>query len=131
MDIEAHAPMRKDTIFPIASMTMPVTGVAILMLVEEGKVRLSDPVSRFIPEFKNTRVAMPRSDAAGEDGAIYTVPATREPCVAVRSGYRPDSCEVRCSPLCGRVPRRERRLAIFPTRGRLNDRAYYVWIDDA
>ena len=49
MDIEANAPMRKDTIFPIASMTKPVTGVAILMLVEEGKVRLSDPVSRFIP----------------------------------------------------------------------------------
>ena len=78
MDIEANAPMRKDTIFPIASMTKPVTGVAILMLVEEGKVRLSDPVSRFIPEFKNTKVAMPRTDAAGEEGDIYTVPAKRE-----------------------------------------------------
>ena len=54
MDIEADAPMQKDTIFPIASMTKPVTGVAILMLVEEGKVRLSDPVSRFIPEFRDT-----------------------------------------------------------------------------
>ena len=42
MDIEADAPMQKDTIFPIASMTKPVTGVAILMLVEEGKVRLSE-----------------------------------------------------------------------------------------
>ena len=59
MDIEANAPMRKDTIFPIASMTKPVTGVAILMLGEEGKVRLSDPVSRFIPEFRDTKVAMP------------------------------------------------------------------------
>ena len=54
MDIEADAPMQKDTIFPIASMTKPVTGVAILMLVEEGKVRLSDPVSRFIPAFRDT-----------------------------------------------------------------------------
>ena len=54
MDIEADAPMQKDTIFPIASMTKPVTGVAILMLVEEGKVRLSDPVSRFIREFRDT-----------------------------------------------------------------------------
>ena len=78
MDIEANAPMRKDTIFPIASMTKPVTAVAILMLVEEGKVRLSDPVSRFIPEFKDTKVAMPRSGSAGGDGAIYTVPAKRE-----------------------------------------------------
>ncbi len=77
MDIAANAPMRKDTIFPIASMTKPVTGVAILMLVEEGKVRLSDPVSRYIPEFRDTQVAVPRSDTAGEDG-IYTVPADRE-----------------------------------------------------
>ncbi len=77
-NIEADAPMRKDTIFPIASMTKPVTGVAILMLVEEGKVRLSDPVSRFIPEFRDTQVAMPRSNAAGEDDDIYTVPAKRE-----------------------------------------------------
>ena len=77
-DIEADAPMRKDTIFPIASMTKPVTGVAILMLVEEGKVRLSDPVSRFIPEFKDTQVAMPRSNAPGGEDGIYTVPADRE-----------------------------------------------------
>ena len=78
MDIEADAPMQKDTIFPIASMMKPVTGVAILMLVEEGKVRLSDPVSRFLPEFRDTQVAMPRTDAAGEEGGIYTVPADRE-----------------------------------------------------
>ena len=78
MDIEANAPMRKDAIFRIASMTKPVTAVAILMLVEEGKVRLSDPVSRFIPEFKDTKVAMPRSDSADEEGDIYTVPANRE-----------------------------------------------------
>ena len=78
MDIEANAPMRKDTIFPIASMTKPVTGVAILMLVEEGKVRLSDPVSRFIPEFRDTEVAMPRTDAGGGEDDIYTVPAHRE-----------------------------------------------------
>ena len=78
MDLEANAPMRKETIFPIASMTKPVTGVAILMLVEEGRVRLSDPVSRFIPEFTDTKVAMPRSNAAGEEDGIYTVPAKRE-----------------------------------------------------
>ncbi len=78
MDLEANAPMRKETIFPIASMTKPVTGVAILMLVEEGRVRLSDPVSRFIPEFRDTKVAMPRSDSGGEEGDIYTVPAKRE-----------------------------------------------------
>ena len=78
MDIEANAPMRKDAIFPIASMTKPVTGVAILMLVEEGKIRLADPVSRFVPEFKDPKVAVRRSDSASEEGEIYTVPAERE-----------------------------------------------------
>src|SRR6185312_15058128 len=51
MDIETNKPMSKDAIFRIASMTKPIIGVAVLMMIEEGKVRLSDPVSRFIPEF--------------------------------------------------------------------------------
>ena len=82
MDIEAGLPMQKDTIFPIASMTKPVTGVAVLMLVEEGKIRLSDPVSRFIPEFRETKVAIRKSTPGAREadaGAeIYTVPANRE-----------------------------------------------------
>src|SRR5207245_6142828 len=63
MDIESRAPMRKDAIFRMASMSKPVTGVAILMLMEEGKLRLTDPVSRFIPEFKDTKVAMVKTSA--------------------------------------------------------------------
>ena len=72
MDLESKTPMRKDAIFRIASMSKPITGVAILMLMEEGKVRLNDPVSRFIPEFKQTKVA------AGREGEITTVAAERE-----------------------------------------------------
>src|ERR1044072_7416812 len=53
MDLESRTPMRKDTIFRIASMTKPITSVAVMMLMEEGKFLLTDPVSRFIPEFKN------------------------------------------------------------------------------
>ncbi|MBN1996198.1 beta-lactamase family protein [candidate division KSB1 bacterium] len=49
-------PMQFDTIFRIASMTKPVTSVAIMMLYEEGRFQLSDPVSKYIPEFKNTKV---------------------------------------------------------------------------
>jgi CubicO group peptidase (beta-lactamase class C family) len=85
MDLESKAPMRKDAIFRIASMSKPVTGVAILILMEEGKLRLIDPVSRFIPEFKNPKVAMmkplPPGPSAGQpprDPEIYTVPAERE-----------------------------------------------------
>ena len=77
-DLESGEPMRKDTIFAIASMTKPVTGVAVLMLVEEGAVRLSDPVSRFIPEFRDTQVAIPMPKQRGEEDRIYTVPAERE-----------------------------------------------------
>jgi CubicO group peptidase (beta-lactamase class C family) len=86
MDIESKTPMRKDAIFRIASMTKPVTGVAILMLMEEGKLRLTDPVSQFIPEFKNPKVAMQKPLPTGppaygqppRDPEVYTVPAERE-----------------------------------------------------
>ncbi len=70
-EIEANKPMAKDSIFRLASMSKPITGVAIMMLVEEGKVRLSDPVSRFIPEFKNldkVAVAKPGAQAGAAGG---------------------------------------------------------------
>jgi CubicO group peptidase (beta-lactamase class C family) len=53
MDIDAKQPMQKDSVFGLASMTKPITATAILMLMEQGKLRLNDPISRFIPEFKN------------------------------------------------------------------------------
>ncbi|MGE3507895.1 MAG: serine hydrolase domain-containing protein [Vicinamibacterales bacterium] len=55
-DVESGAPMRRDTIFRIASMTKPVTAVALMLLYEEGKWRLNDPVSRFIPSFTALKV---------------------------------------------------------------------------
>ena len=55
-DVESKTPMRENTIFRIASMSKPITSVAIMMLYEEGKLRLNDPVSRFIPAFKQQRV---------------------------------------------------------------------------
>src|SRR6266487_2052091 len=90
MDVESKTPMRRDAIFRMASMSKPVTGVAILMLMEEGKLRLTDPVSRFIPEFKNPKVAVLKSPGAAAPAPaagrgepppppeIYTVPAERE-----------------------------------------------------
>jgi CubicO group peptidase (beta-lactamase class C family) len=56
-DIEAARPMRKDTIFQVMSMTKPVTAIAIMMLAEEGKLSVRDPVEEYLPEFKNLRVA--------------------------------------------------------------------------
>ena len=55
-DVESGAPMERDSIFRIYSMTKPITGVALMMLYEEGKWRLNDPVSRFIPGFADLQV---------------------------------------------------------------------------
>jgi CubicO group peptidase (beta-lactamase class C family) len=68
LDLESKRPMAKDAIFSLASLTKPVTAAAVLTLVEEGRIRLTDPVSRFIPEFKDLRVAVSPS---------RTVPASR------------------------------------------------------
>src|SRR5690242_11691670 len=62
-DLESKKPMPKDGIFRLASMSKPITAAAVMMMIEEGKVRLTDPVSRFIPEFKGARVAMPKPGA--------------------------------------------------------------------
>jgi CubicO group peptidase (beta-lactamase class C family) len=91
MDLDAKKPMQKDAIFRIMSMTKPVVGVATLMMMEEGKVRLNDPVSRFIPEWRDMKVAVPQPGPAGRGGGaaggrggaaaeprFYTVPADRE-----------------------------------------------------
>ena len=56
-DMEAGDPMAEGAIFRIYSMSKPITGVALMMLYEEGKFRLSDPVQRFIPEFRGLQVA--------------------------------------------------------------------------
>lgn len=65
-DIEAKRPMRTDTIFRIASMTKPVTSVAVMMLYEEGRFLLSDPVSLYLPEFKEMKVLPPEGAASEE-----------------------------------------------------------------
>jgi CubicO group peptidase (beta-lactamase class C family) len=75
-DIAKRTPMRTDHIFGLASSSKPITAVAIMMLVESGDIRLSDPVSRYIPEFAaQAQVAVAKP--GGADGAYDLVPATR------------------------------------------------------
>ena len=76
-DVEAGRPMQKDTIFRIASQTKALTSVALMMLVEEGKVGLADPVSRFIPAFAKTTVALPPPAGAVAGSPVAVVPAKR------------------------------------------------------
>lgn len=73
-DIASGDPMDKDDIFRIYSMSKPITGVAMMILYEEGKFKLSDPVEKYIPEFTNLQVA------AGEDanGNIISEPPTHK-----------------------------------------------------
>ncbi|HEY7444829.1 MAG TPA: serine hydrolase domain-containing protein, partial [Vicinamibacterales bacterium] len=92
MDTESKRPMSRDAVFRIASMTKPVAGVAIMMMLEEGKLRLTDPVSKYIPQFKDMKVAVAQPAEGSQTSAtngqapvtgapaprFYTVPAERE-----------------------------------------------------
>jgi|TARA_B100000809_G_scaffold136709_1_gene134192 CubicO group peptidase (beta-lactamase class C family) len=70
-DVEAQAPMTPDTIFRIYSMTKPVTGAALMILYEEGKFKLSDPVGKYIPELADLQVFA----GVDDDGNMITEPA--------------------------------------------------------
>ncbi len=78
MDKESNKPMRKDAIFRIYSMTKAVTGVATMILYEEGRFFLNDPVSKYLPELSGMKVAVEKTDAAGKRVLSHTVPAERE-----------------------------------------------------
>jgi CubicO group peptidase (beta-lactamase class C family) len=76
-DLEASRAMTKDTIFRIASQTKALTSVAAMMLVEEGRLGLSDPVSRYLPAFEKTTVAVPPPAGAVAGTPVSAVPAKR------------------------------------------------------
>ncbi len=73
-DIEENVPLTEATIFRIASMSKPITSVAVMILVEDGKLSVTDPLSKFVPEFKDMKVLIP-----AKDGKSYEiVKANRE-----------------------------------------------------
>jgi CubicO group peptidase (beta-lactamase class C family) len=74
---DRRAPMPLDALFAVASMTKPVTGVAGLLLWEEGRIGLADPVERFLPQLGNRRVAVLNERVRAGEGPIETVPAER------------------------------------------------------
>jgi CubicO group peptidase (beta-lactamase class C family) len=73
-DLQSRTPMTLDTRFRIASMSKPITAVAVLMLYEQGDFQLDDPISRFLPEFAHERVF----SGVDAGGGILTEPAKRE-----------------------------------------------------
>ncbi len=76
-DIENRKPMQTDAIFRIASMSKAVTTVAALMLYEEGRFMLNDPVSKYLPAFAHSVVAVPPPPGSPEGVKYTTVPANR------------------------------------------------------
>jgi CubicO group peptidase (beta-lactamase class C family) len=77
-DVEAQKPMAPDTIFRIASMTKPITSLAAMMLYEDGQFLLTDPVSKFLPDFKDPKVGIPPAPGSPADTPYTLVPAKRE-----------------------------------------------------
>jgi len=75
-DVATRLPMTDDTIFRLFSMTKPITSVAAMMLVDEGKLRLDDPVAKYIPSFSAAKVGVEKKAANG-DKTLDLVPANR------------------------------------------------------
>ena len=77
-DVEAQAPMSRDAIFRIASMTKPITSVGLMQLWEQGRFQLRDPLSKFLPEFSKMRVALPIEPSDSARGPFKTVEAATQ-----------------------------------------------------
>jgi CubicO group peptidase (beta-lactamase class C family) len=76
LDVKKDKPMPKDAIFRIASMTKPIVTAAAMMMLEQGKFNLNDPISMYLPEFKDMKVEVQKKDAEGKT-SYEIVPAAR------------------------------------------------------
>ena len=75
-DRETQTPMKPDTIFRIYSMSKPITSVALMMLFEEGKFMLKDPVAKYLPEFSDMQVLIEKGEV--KQGAVFHLPEADE-----------------------------------------------------
>src|SRR5215469_2153378 len=85
-DLESRLPVERDTIFRIASMTKPVTCTLALMLFEEGRFRLEDPVTKFAPQFEHMRVLC-SPEGSLEDSRAAERPITFDDLLTHRAGF--------------------------------------------
>ncbi|HTE40994.1 MAG TPA: serine hydrolase domain-containing protein [Steroidobacteraceae bacterium] len=84
-DIEQRLPMERQTIFKIASMSKPITSVAALRLIEQGKMKLDDPIEKWVPEFSSMQV-LRRADGPLDDTYAAKRSITIEDLMTHRSG---------------------------------------------
>jgi CubicO group peptidase (beta-lactamase class C family) len=80
LDPDTGTPMPRDAIFSIASMTKPMVSVAVMILHDEGKLFLSDPVGKYLPALADMKVATVKTDSAGQK-RLETAPAARQPTI--------------------------------------------------
>jgi CubicO group peptidase (beta-lactamase class C family) len=80
LDAERKVPMPRDAIFSLASMSKPMASIAIMMLIEEGKLFLSDPVGKYLPELADMKVGVIKADPQGKE-IVETEPAKRQPTI--------------------------------------------------
>src|SRR5437667_8385408 len=92
---EAKAPMTRDAIFRIYSMSKPITSVAAMILFEEGKLALSDPVSKYIPKLGGLKVGVEKPDPSGSKPTPELVPSHRD--MAIQDLLRHTSALHDCS----------------------------------
>lgn len=85
-DVEAELPVERDTLFRIASMTKPITSVVALMLLEEGRFALDDPITRWVPELANLQV-LRAPDGPLDDTVPAARPLTFEDLLTHRAGF--------------------------------------------
>jgi methyl acetate hydrolase len=102
LDVGRNIPMPVDAIFNIASMTKPVTSVAIMMLLEEGKLRLDDPVSKYLTGFDNLQVITKFNE---QDGTYETRPAKRAMTVRHLLAHTSGIGYAFCNPMVARLQR--------------------------
>jgi len=115
MDIEKGTPMRTNSLFRIASMSKPVTAVAVMMLFEEGAFLLEDPVSKYIPAFADPQVI-----SKDQTGAVQLTPAARE--ITIRDLMRHTSGIPYGNPLLADMYRENRIYAgTGPTAGTVGE----------
>ena len=118
LDREKHVPMPKDAIFRIASMSKAITSVAAVMLMEEGKIVIDDPVSRFIPAYKKTTVMVPAVDGDRGHDVGARAPRNHHPRLAhahgrtvVRNAAPSRRSTRRATSTCGTSPTRTSQSA--------------------
>src|SRR6185295_12142279 len=120
MSFDGASPMRRDSIFRLASMTKPITAVGAMILVEQCKLRLDDPVDEFLPELKDRRV-LRTIESPLDDTVPAKRPITLRDLLTFRSGYGEVAFTSPTCPLQRALAEARLPLSTWPVAGTADD----------